>query len=322
MSPKVEILDCTLRDGGYVNNWIFGFDEIKCILNSLFDANIDYIECGFLKECEYDKNKTFFNSIDELKNIIKPSHNYTLLVNREEYNIKNFPVCENKNIKIRVAFKKYNQPETLLYIKELVDLGWDVFANPMSTNTYSPEELAKLIDEINKINPYGLSIVDTLGNMQPSTVQNIFEFIDLKLNPEIAIGFHSHNSMNQSLANTKTLLKMGVSRKIIIDSCLYGMGRGAGNLPTEEILSHISSRYNPGSLTNSIEKIIKPIYAKNHWGYSIPYYFAAKHGCHPNYATCLIEQKIPECNMERIFSQIPENKKTSYDNSFLKNLLQ
>ena len=59
---NISILDCTLRDGGYVNNWDFGYDNIQKIISNLSDSKIDYIECGFLKDVDYDLNKTIFNN--------------------------------------------------------------------------------------------------------------------------------------------------------------------------------------------------------------------------------------------------------------------
>ena len=101
----------------------------------------------------------------------------------------------SEKIKIRVAFKKHNQKEALDYISKIKNLGWDVFVNPMSTNTYSKDELNYLIEKINYIKPFGLSIVDTLGNMYEKDVIKIFEQIDSRLDSQIALGFHSHNSL-------------------------------------------------------------------------------------------------------------------------------
>ena len=174
---SIKILDCTLRDGGYLNSWDFGINSIKSITNNLAQSGIDYIECGFLKETLTNKNKTHFNTPEALEKFISPKQNCTLMVNYGEYNISNFSQCINKNIKIRVAFKKHHQEEALNYILNLKKLGWDVFANPMSTNTYSNEELFILIQKLNKIKPLGVSIVDTLGNMYEKDVINIFNFI-------------------------------------------------------------------------------------------------------------------------------------------------
>lgn len=330
---EIKLLDCTLRDGGYINNWMFGQKNIQSVLCGLSHAGIDYIECGFLKNCEYNEDKTFFNSINSLPLFNLPlvnlplldGQNYTFMVNYGEYPIEKFGQCQNKNIKIRIAFKKAKQQEALEYIHALVNLDWDVFANPMSTNTYSDEELEFLLREINKINPYGLTIVDTLGNMYQDDVSEIFEFIDKRLESNIALGFHSHNSLQLSFSNTKALLKMNINREIVIDSCIYGMGRGAGNLCTELILPYLNENYSGNYKLLPILKIltecINPIYLQTPWGYSTPYCIAAIHGCHPNYATYLKSLDISDLEIGRILSEIPKDKRTIFDKELVSTLL-
>ena len=321
----IKILDCTLRDGGYLNDWMFGEAKIQSILDNLYSSGIDFIECGFLKECIYDPDKTFFSKPSDLEKFIKPNKIYTLMVNFGEYDIKNFSQCENKNIKIRVAFKKHNQKEALVYIKNLIDLGWDVFVNPMLTNTYNEEELDVLLEELDNLKPSCVTIVDTLGNMYEQQVIDIFEFIHARLKKDIALGFHSHNSMQLSFSNVKTLLGLGLNRTIIVDSCLYGMGRGAGNLCTELITKYINdtkdANYKILSILKIIDSCLKNIYKKTPWGYSTPYYIAAIHGCHPNYAAYLTSKNISDEKIDEIISQIPDNKKISYDENLIKNFL-
>ena len=309
----VKLLDCTLRDGGYIIDWMFGKKNIQSVLCNLSDAGIDYIECGFLKDCEQYDDKTFFSSPD----LVQKNLNCTLMINYGEYPIEKFTQCENKNTKIRVAFKKSKQKEALEYIHKLVSLGWDVFANPMSTNTYSETELELLINDINKIKPYGLTIVVTLGNMYQDDVREIFEFIDKRLEKGIALGFHSHNSLQLSFSNAKTLLKMNLEREIVLDCCLNGMGRGAGNLCTELILPYLNENFGADykilPILKILDECINPIYEKNPWGYSTAYCVAAVHGCHPNYATYLKARNVSDLEIGRILSKIPADKKTVFD---------
>ena len=323
---SIKILDCTLRDGGYLIDWNFGQNKIESILENLALSEVDFIECGFLKEETYNIDKTFFNKISNLERHLKSEQNYTLMVNFGEYDIKHFHKCNNKNLKIRVAFKKNTQKEALEYIKCLKLLNWDVFANPMSTNTYSQEELSTLISEVNKIKPFGVSIVDTLGNMYENEVINIFKFIDKNLDPEIAIGIHFHNSMQLAFSNAKAILKANKNRTLIIDSCLYGMGRGAGNLCTELITKYLNDnyegKYKISPILNSIEIDLKPIYQKNSWGYSTPFYIAALHGCHPNYAGFLVKEQCSDAQIDLILSQIPKDKRTTFDSILISDLLK
>ena len=246
------------------------------------------------------------------------------MINYGEYEIENFSFCKDKNIKIRVAFKKHQQTDALEYISKLVNLDWDVFANPMSSSTYSKGEIKNLILKINEIKPYGITIVDTLGNMYENQVTDIFKHIDNILDKNIALGFHSHNSMQLSFSNTKELLNLDLDREIIIDSCLYGMGRGAGNLCTELITKYLNdnlqTNYKISPLLRTIDNILKPIYDKKPWGYSTLYYIAAIHGCHPNYATFLGEKNLSNEEIERIMCLIPQEKRTIFDKDFIKTL--
>jgi 4-hydroxy 2-oxovalerate aldolase len=322
MINSVKILDCTLRDGGYVIDWMFGEKTIQSILKELHLAKIDYIECGFLKETQIEKGKTFFSSINDLGKFIIPEQKYTLMINFGEYDISHFSECKNKNIKIRIAFKKHHQKEALDYILKLKNLGWDVFANPMSTNTYSKDEMQNLIKEINNIKPFGITIVDTLGNMYEKQVIDIFEFIDSILDSSVALGFHTHNSMQLSFSNTQALLKMKTNRDIIIDSCIYGMGRGAGNLCTELIAKYLNDNHKKDYVILPLLKIfdneLKIFYEKTPWGYSTPYYIAAIHGCHPNYASFLKTKNLSDEEIDNVLSSIPEDKKTNFDKDFIK----
>lgn len=322
---SIKILDCTLRDGGYINDWMFGEKVIQSTLENLGKAEIDYIECGFLKNFKSDKNKTFFHSTDDLKDLIDNKHKYTLMVNFGEYDISNFSKCTFPNLKIRVAFKKHNQQEALIYIKELKELDWDVIANPMNTNMYSYVELLSLIENFNNIRPFGVTIVDTFGNMQENEVEEIFGIFDKNLSKEIALGFHSHNNLQLSFSNTKTLLKMELERDLIIDSCIYGMGRGAGNLCTELITKYLNDNF---STTYQLEPILKiinnnitPFYEQKSWGYSIPYYVAGINNCHPNYASYLLDKGFSDKEISKIIPQINQNEKNIFNKDYIEDLI-
>ena len=151
-------------------------------------------------------------------------------------------------------------------------------------------------------------------------------FFNKKLDSEISLGFHSHNSLQLSFSNTKTLLKMDIKRHLIIDACLYGMGRGAGNLCTELITKYLndnnSKNYKISPLLKSIDKDLKPIYEKSPWGYSTPYYIAALYGCHPNYAGYLVKKGVSDEEIDKILSQISIENKTVYNSNYIDSLIK
>lgn len=320
---NIKILDCTLRDGGYVNNWNFGFNNIKKIIKRLSKANVDFIECGYLKSCNTSQDLSIFSNIESLIEIItseKLLKNYTLMINYGEYQLEYIPKCNQNNIFLRVAFKQEQIKEALEYCKVLKEKGYKVFIHPMHTGAYSKKELINLIKEVNKIKPFGLTIVDTTGSMIEKNVLDIYEIIKNTLNNEIALAFHSHNNLLSSLKNAKLLMKICSDRELIIDTTLKGMGRGAGNLETEKFVKIFNNKYREDILQELIENIIEPIYQKTPWKYSEAYKFSALNFCHPNYATFLIENNISLNNFNKILQSIPMENKLSYDEGMILDL--
>lgn len=321
----IEILDTTLRDGGYVNNWNFSSNSAEGIIKGLIDAQIEYIECGFLKDTiANNSDSTLFNSIEQFEKHIKKPYKYALMINYGEFDIEKLP--ENKNnLIIRIAFKKDKIEDIANYSKKLKAKGYIVSLNPCGTNTYSDEEIKKLIETSNDIEPFCLTIVDTMGSMKEDDVISKFNTVDSNLNSKIKIGFHFHNNLQMAYANAKILASMCKNRDLIIDSTLYGMGRASGNLCTELIAQYLNStygkNYNLDSILNNIDNYIQPIYKLYPWGYSIYYFLSAINKCHPNYAKYLKDNGISLNQVDKILKKIPKKNKSIYDFDILKNIV-
>ena len=324
---NIKILDCTLRDGGYINNWNFKKNNIEFILKHLVLSGADYVECGFLKEKEYDINKTFFNNTEQLSRLLPEEQNntkFTLMINYGEVPIENIP-DSNNNIFLRVVFKKNYKDEAVKYCEQLIKKGYNVFVNPMNTISYSSKELLDLIEQVNKIKSFGFTIVDTNGSMKKRDLLSLLYLIDDNLDSKISLAFHSHNNLQLSFSNAQVLMEQPLKRTIIIDSTVFGMGRGAGNLCTELLMQYINDnfdgKYNLIHILKIVDEQINKIFAVTPWGYSVPYYLAATNLCHPNYARFLIEkQTVPIELINNILKQIPYEKKNAFDPEFITEL--
>ncbi len=323
---NIKILDCTLRDGGYINNWKFGQQNIKSIIEKLVFAGCDYIECGIIKDIDYDVNKTLFSDFRQLETFIPQNSKsqFVLLVNYGEVPIEKINF-KNKDIFIKVTFKKNQVNEALEYSKILIEKGYKVFINPMNTISYSETELMDLLEEVNQINPLAFSIVDTTGEMNNQDTLNLFSIIDKTLNKNIILGFHSHNNLQLSLSNAQVLIVQNTSRTIVIDSTAYGMGRGAGNLCTELLMKYLNdnnyAHYELIHILKLIDENISGIFKASPWGYSIPYYISASLHCHPNYAKYLIDKKnITHDKIFEILSKIPSEKRVAYDKTLIEKI--
>lgn len=328
---NIKVLDCTLRDGGYVNNWDFGQTLSQKCLKNLSDAHIDYVEIGFLQDCEYNKEKTIFNSIPEINNIVQSDFKYNskivAMIVYGKFDIsKIIPRTEVTKLEaIRVTFKKHEIPTVFEYLKKIKDCGYQLFVNPTNVDSYSDFELLELLEKVNSLNPYGFSIVDTNGVLKENDMLRLYHLINHNLDKRIALCFHSHNNLQLSFSNAQCLMNNCRHRELIIDSTVFGMGRGAGNLCTELLTKYINDnykdKYNIIPILKIVDEQINPIFAKTPWGYSVPYYLAASNHCHPNYAKYLVEkQTVPVEVINSLLNALPKQKKSTYDKNLIKQI--
>lgn len=329
MSKNIKILDCTLRDGGYVNSWRFGEYAIKDILTKLQLAGVDMIECGFVSQKKAsNKDCSIFStpSLDYVR------HSEWLgcaacMINYGEYAIEDLPAYDKNSFvnTIRVAFHRKNLESALNYCQDIIGKGYKVFVQPMVTGTYSQEELDLLLGRANEMEASAVYIVDSFGTMHRNDVVRLFEIYDATLNKNIAIGFHSHNNLQLSFPNSLSLLERDTDRGLIIDSSVFGMGRGAGNLCTELMTSYLNDNYGKAydlmPILEIVDNYLTPIYMSSPWGYSVPYYLASINNCHPNYAGYLMSKStlgVKDINV--ILSQIPSQNKGNYDSSIVEQI--
>lgn len=317
----IHILDCTLRDGGYINDFDFGQTAIKKIIKGLNDAKVEIVECGFLQSGKADKNISLYGDISKICSYL-PEQTQAMFVAMIAYGdigIDEIESCDGNGITgIRLTFHEDDIDAAFSFADQLIDKGYKVFIQPVGTTTYTDKALLDLIDRVNKMNPFAFYLVDTLGMLYKNDLLRMFYLIDNNLSPTIKIGFHSHNNLQLSFSNAQELMLMHTKREIIIDSSVFGMGRGAGNLCTELLTQYINenieNRYDLIPILEIMDEYILPIYASKPWGYSAPYYIAAINGCHPNYATYLMNrQTLCIRDINTIIKSIPNDKKQLYN---------
>lgn len=324
---KINMLDCTLRDGGYCNQWEFGYENIKKIIQGLIEAEIDIIECGYLTDREgTNVNKSKYLKLEELS-LFLPSKcegkMFVVMMNWDEYDIQQLPHCNETFIDgIRVAFHKDNMQKGLDICTAVKEKGYKVFVQAMASLNYNDREFLDLLEKINKLNPYAFYIVDSFGIMKKKRLMHMLYMVEKNLSENVWIGFHSHNNLQLAYANAQCLVDMPMNRNLIIDSSVYGMGRGAGNLNTELFVDYLNENYSKGyknkPLLGIIDEILSSFYDKNPWGYTLPNYLSAIHNIHPNYASFLDAKKtLTVKEIDSIFSMFKEEKKDIFDRDYI-----
>ena len=280
----VQVLDCTLRDGGYLVDTIFGDKVIKGMINKLCNANIDAIEVGFLKDIGHREGSSTFKTVEEIAPYLPKIRNvktsFIVMIDYGRYSIENLSDYDGSSVDtIRDCYFKKDMKEAIKFGKQIMDKGYKLYVQPVDILGYSDKELLELIEEVNKLKPYAFSMVDTFGSMYIDDLQRIFHIVDHNLDKDIKIGFHSHNNLQMSFALSQEFIKMSLGkRKIVVDGTIHGMGRGAGNTNTELLLDYLNRKlgygYDMNEILDLIDAYMPKIKQQSNWGYSIPYFIA------------------------------------------------
>lgn len=323
---QISVLDCTLRDGGYINNFDFGKSVIDDMIDGLSKASIDIIECGFLKSGADDTDKTLFSSIESVREHIvekSPNSMYVAMIQYGAIGIDEISDCDGTSVDgIRVTFHEHEIDPAFILGKQLMDKGYKVFMQPVGTTSYEDSALIDLIKRINALKPYAFYMVDTLGKMYKNDLLRMFYIVDHNLDQRIVLGFHSHNNLQMSFANAQELAQVNTTRNLIIDSSILGMGRGAGNLNTELLVQYLNInqglKYDVFKIMNLMDQHIKPLSTKYKWGYDAAYYLAAVTDCHPNYASYLLnKQTLQIRDIGTILNGLDRGKRNLFDKAYI-----
>lgn len=323
---KVKVLDCTLRDGGCINDFNFGDEYIRQIIDSLEKTRIDIIELGYIDENKgTGKGRTQFKSEKVIENLISTRKNkktrYVAMIDYGKFSIESLETRSELGIDgIRLAFHKKDCNKIIEISHQIIEKGYDLYLQPMITLRYTDKELIDLINTVNKEVPQikAFYLVDSFGEMRLNDINRIVSLIDHNLLPSISLGFHSHNNLQLSYSNACAILNFPCDREVIIDSSIMGMGKGAGNLNTELFLEHLNIYYGKAykikPLFEIIDKVINQLYSEYFWGYSVQYYLSSLAKCTPAYADYFYKKHI--LSIEQIFEileMLDEDKKISFD---------
>jgi 4-hydroxy 2-oxovalerate aldolase len=327
-SGKISLLDCTLRDGSYITKSQFGKPAIRGIIKKLQDANVDIIECGWLKDEPYKDGSAFYHVPADLEQYLidRQDHiSYVVMIDWDRYDTSNLPEYDKKSIDaIRVVFPHGRQKDGIDVGRKIRDRGYRVFFQAANTIAYSDDELKSLAADMNEFMPESLSIVDTFGAMYPEDLERISGILDSGLDDSIKLGFHSHNNQQLSFALTIHFadIMKDSGRNIIVDSSLCGMGRGAGNATTELTASYLDRKchgnYDMNAILDAIDIYMEGFKEKYTWGYSTPYFISGLYQTHVNNVAYLLKNhRASAKDMNNIFASLSTEERRHYDYDLL-----
>ncbi|MCM3760287.1 aldolase catalytic domain-containing protein [Alkalihalobacillus oceani] len=295
---KVKILDCTIRDGGLVNNWDFEVSFVRDLYESLNKAGVDYMEIGYKNSPKLLKAKDSgpwrFLDDDFIREVIpeKKATKLSALVDIGRVDENDILPREESLIDlIRVACYIKDVKKGIELVKKFHELGYETSINIMAVSNSLDHEINEALEEINNSPVDVVYIVDSFGSLDGKDIKALADKFRSYL-PEKELGIHTHNNMQLAFANTLVGIDHDVT---FLDSSVYGMGRAAGNCPTELLVSHLKDvKYDVAPVIDVIERLFIPLRRKVEWGYIIPYMITGILNEHPRSAMALRSSDDPD----------------------------
>ncbi|RUL49564.1 aldolase catalytic domain-containing protein [Lysinibacillus antri] len=288
MKNNHKIIDCTIRDGGLVNNWDFSVEFVQDLYNGLSAAGVEYMEIGYKNSPKLlnatEPNPWRFLDDDFLKEII-PEKKFTKLsalvdIGRVDPN-DILPRAESVLDMIRVACYIREVDKGLELVNMFHNLGYETSLNIMALSSVPEHQLIEAFAMIENSPVDVVYIVDSFGSLDPDNIEYQIKKFQAML-PNKQLGIHTHNNLQLAFANTLTAMKNGVT---FLDSSVYGMGRAAGNCHTELLVGYIQkTTYELKPILGVIEKHMLAMREKWEWGYIIPFMISGVLNEHPRVA--------------------------------------
>ncbi len=278
----MKLLDCTIRDGGYYNNWDFDQNLVNEYAIAMEKLPIDYIEVGYRSiALEGYYGKYFYCPIfvlEELKKLM-PSKKMVIILNEKDVRPDHIsdlllPVKPYVSL-VRIAVNPENIERAINLAKSVKKLGFELAVNVMYMSSWKSN--ASFLDSLNELDDIldFFYMVDSYGGMLPFEIKQIINLVKSKT--KIPLGFHGHDNLHMGLINTITAIDEGC---MIVDSTITGMGRGAGNLKTELLLTYMESKgkldFDFNQLASLVSKFEK-LKLSHNWGTNLPYMFSGAH---------------------------------------------
>lgn len=304
--PELKVLDCTIRDGGLINDSQFTFDEVKAVYEACVEAGVDYMEIGYKNSPdEFPKSKygpwrhCFEEDLRKATGDHSPEKTGLKLVamadagGKSDWKAQILPKKDSVLSMIRVACYAHQISEAAEMVHHCNELGYETSLNIMAISTVKDAEIDEAL-KIARTTPAGVVVVvDSYGSLYREQIDHLVRKYQKALHGTgKEVGVHTHNNLQLGFANALEAIILGCNR---VDATLMGLGRGAGNCPMEILLGFLRNpKFKLRPIIKVIQETILPMKARYDWGPSIPYVLSGHWNIHPRSAMAFREGKTPD----------------------------
>lgn len=286
--PQIKVVDCTIRDGGLVNNSQFPLEVVRAVYKAVCDAGVDYVELGYRNSREFFSNDEYgawrFCDEKDLRQVtdgIDPGETQVAIMMdaHKAYATDLLPADESVVNLIRVATYVKDVDKAIHICQVAADKGYDTTINIMAISREGSPTLDEALDQIeSETKALAVYVVDSYGALYSEEVHFLVEKYQMHLRTK-EVGGHFHNSQQLAFANTIESIIKGAN---FVDGTLMGLGRGAGNCPTELLLGFLKNpKFKLRPIFEGIQNAILPLREELTWGYHLPYMMMGLINQHP-----------------------------------------
>lgn len=290
---ELKVLDCTIRDGGLINNYQFSDDFVKAIYAATAAAGVDYMEIG-KKLCVSDEytrekfGKWNFCDEDDIKRVVDSYSGDYRPVLAVMYDVGRvdtdslLPADQSVVGMIRTACYVADIHKGLDLVKRSKDHGYETTINIMAPSAAIETDLIEALKQVEKTPEVDyLYLVDSYGAYYSEQVS---AYLDLYRQhaPSKELGFHAHNNQQLAFSNTQQCIIEGVN---LLDATVNGLGRGAGNCNLELLLNFLKNpKFDARPIYKVIQEQMIPLRKEIEWGFNDIYGISGHLNQHPRAA--------------------------------------
>ncbi len=312
--PDTKIVDCTIRDGGLMNAHKFEDDFVTAVYEANVAAGVDYMEFGYKADRDqFDQEangKWKFTSEEDLRGIVgenDTSLKISVMADAGRTNLDRDILPRDQSVidMVRVACYIHQIPEAIEMIHDIVAKGYEVCANVMAVSTAQESEVMEGARQLAQTGIDALYLVDSFGSLHTLQATHLTNMYLTACNEHgVKLGMHAHNNLQMAYANTINCMVQGVT---YLDGSLAGLGRGAGNCPTEMLLGFLHNpQYHVRPAIKVIQDWILPLKKEITWGFDHAYMITGMLNQHPRSAIAHNASDDP-ANLLKFFDQITED---------------
>jgi len=290
--PEIKILDCTIRDGGLMNNHHFDDQIVKAVYTTCVEAGVDYMEIGYKASRKIivpgEHGAWKYCVEDDIRRIIGDNGTSLKLAvmadaERTDYHEDILPKKESVVEMVRVATYINQIPAAMDMIKDANDKGYETTVNLMAVSTVPERELSQGLELLADSEAGAIYIVDSFGSLYSEQVHYLVrKYLHYTKASGKEVGIHMHNNLQLAYANTIEAIILGAN---MLDATMAGLGRGAGNCAMELLIGFLHNpKYRLRPILHCIQEHIEPLREKLKWGFDLPYMMTGILNQHPRSA--------------------------------------